>query len=146
MEVIGLHWCPRQVDTLAHPPTAVELDGWTVQVAEGQGRWLFERLTTTMILEWLEGPDAEEVRDKRRVELALIDASDLVVVVSPQEVELIKHYRPDTKVRGAGVALLTCRQRRCMQCEAGPDDFKVGGAAGLPCPQPGKVGKWFGPS
>lgn len=69
-----------------------------VQVAEGQGRWLFERLTTTKILDWLEGPEAEEVREKRRVELALIDSSNLVVVVSPQEVELIKHYRPDTKV------------------------------------------------
>ena len=46
-------------------------------------------------------PAAAKVREARDLELSLIDAAKLTVVVSPDEIDIITHYRPDTKVSGS---------------------------------------------
>ena len=46
------------------------------------------------------------MRDARDLELSFIDASKLTVVVSPDEIDIITHYRPNAKVRS----------RMCTRC------------------------------
>lgn len=52
------------------------------------------------MVEWLESgaPETEGVKLKRDIELELIDNSQAIVVVSEDEVEVIKHYRPNATV------------------------------------------------
>lgn len=62
--------------------------------------WRLDSLTTKHVLEWLEvtTPEAERVRRTRDSELYFIDKSTATLVVSPDEVEVLQHYRPRAHV------------------------------------------------
>eukprot|EP00887_Chlorella_sp_A99_P006816 scaffold2.g6816.t1 len=66
----------------------------------GAAAWDFDRVGTAHVVEWLEaqGPESTGVRERRDMELELIDNSQAIVVVSEDEIDVIRHYRPDATV------------------------------------------------
>lgn len=62
--------------------------------------WDFDRVGLAQVVSWLDSaaPEAAVVREKRDAELELIDNSQAIVVVSEDEIEIIKHYRPNATV------------------------------------------------
>lgn len=91
----------------AHPDChnlpADRATGWARRHSPQEGAgWHLDSVTTSKVLEWLDSdlPEAGSVRAKRDMELHLIDHSALTLVVSPDEIEVIHHYRPETKVGG----------------------------------------------
>jgi len=64
--------------------------------------WDFQGVTTNHIIDWFDAnptdPQVEAVRLNRDLELSFIDASQVTVVVSPDEVDIIKHYRPNAQI------------------------------------------------
>lgn len=72
----------------------------TAMMEEQGPAWDFQGITTQKVIEWLDQqtPEAEKVRHARNVELYFMEKSQLTVVVSPQEVDLIHHFLPQAKV------------------------------------------------
>lgn len=68
--------------------------------ASAQNAWDFGSLTANKICTWLDSgaPESLEIANSREIELELMDKSDVVVVVSHVEGEVVKHYRPNAKV------------------------------------------------
>ncbi|GAB4816754.1 hypothetical protein N2152v2_003800 [Parachlorella kessleri] len=64
----------------------------------------FNQLNTTHVKNFLEGPspEAQALRRAWDVELYFIDKSNLTIVASPEEAELVREYRPGAKVEWAG--------------------------------------------
>ncbi len=66
--------------------------------------WNFEALNTTNVRSWLDQstPEAKKLHHTRDRELYFIDRSNLTIVGSFEEAEMVHHYRPDAKVEWAG--------------------------------------------
>ncbi len=100
-DTVDLHFLREARDVLSatKAPGTVSADTWD-----------FESIKAAGIVAWLNAdtPKSAAVRTKRDLELGLIDQSNLTLVVSKDEVDIIQHYRPNSQVMVSGL-------RKCLK-------------------------------
>lgn len=96
-DTVDLHFLREAREALTSKLTTSTADSQQQQ----HSVWDFKRLDLAAVTSWMESsaPATEETRRRRDLELRLMEDANLTLVVSPDEVDLLHHYRPELKIK-----------------------------------------------